>query len=170
MKRFFSEPPKAELPKSAFTPEQERALRAWTTYYPYPMMGLIAAMREVQQWRLCVRPEDEKYLAGLFQTTIAHVHEVATFFPYFTRKPTGRKRIGLCRTLSCALAGSEAMAACLERKLGVAEGQATADGAFSFERMECLGACEQAPALVVNEELKGAATESLIDSVLAERS
>lgn len=151
------------------TPEQEKELQGWTTFYPYPMMGLISAMRRVQQWHLCVTPEDEEYLAKLFQTTAAHVHGVATFFPYFTQKPTGRARIGLCRTLSCALAGSKEMAHCLEKKLGVKERQTTADGAFSFEEMECLGACEQAPALIVNEELKGAATEKLIDSILKEK-
>ena len=149
-----------------FTEEQAKKLEAWTTYYPYVMMGLIEAMREVQEWHLCIKTEDEVFLAGLFKTTVAHVHEVATFFPFFTLKPTGRKRIGLCHTLSCALADSDKMVACLERKLGVKEGEATKDGAFSFETMECLGACEQAPALIVNEELQGAATEGLIDSIV----
>jgi len=152
----------------SMTPEQKKELKAWTTHYPYPMMGLIEAMRRVQEWHLCIKPEDEILLAELFGTSSAHVHEVATFFPFFTQKPTGRRRIGLCRTLSCALAGSKEMAKCLERKLGVKEGQTTPDGAFSFEEMECLGACEQAPALIVNEELKGAATEKLIDSLLKE--
>ena len=86
--------------------------------------------------------------------------------PYFTAQPVGRHRIGLCRTLSCALAGSDKMAARLEAKLGVKEGAVTPDGRLSFERMECLGACEQAPALLVNEELHGKATEALVDSLV----
>ena len=151
--------------KSPFTPEQEKALKAWTTHYPYPMMGLLEAMRAVQQWHLCIRPEDEAYLAALFETSGAHVHEVATFFPYFTQKPTGRRRIGLCHGISCALAGSDKMASCLEKALGVPEGETTPDGEFSWEEMECLGACDFAPALLVNEELKGRATEDSIAKV-----
>lgn len=151
---------------SLFTSEQEKELAGWTTCYPYPMMGLIEAMRAVQEWHRCIRPEDEGYLAELFNTTVAHVHEVATFFPFFTQKPVGRSRIGICRTLSCQLAGSREMVKCLESKLGVKAGQTTPDGEFSFEEMECLGACDHAPALIVNEELKGRATEELIDSIV----
>ncbi len=149
-----------------FSAEEQAQLRSWTTRYPYPMMGLIEAMRQVQEWRRQIRPEDELYLAELFKTSAAHVHSVATFFPYFTAQPVGRHRIGLCRTLSCALAGSDKMAARLEAKLGVKEGAVTPDGRLSFERMECLGACEQAPALLVNEELHGKATEALVDSLV----
>lgn len=156
-----------EVPKSSpFSSEEEALLRSWTVRYPYPMMGLIEAMRQVQDWRRCIRVEEERRLADLFKTSVAQVHEVATFFPYFTRKPTGRHRIGLCRTLSCALAGSDKMAACLERKLGVKEGVTTPDGRFSFELMECLGACEAAPALIVNEEFQGKATEALVESLV----
>lgn len=153
---------------SLFTPEQEQVLRDWTTRYPYPIMGLLEAMRSVQGWQLCVRPEAEAYLAELFQVPLNRVHAVATFFPYFTQQPTGRSRIGLCHGLSCALAGAKKMAGCLEKKLGVAEKATTKDGRFSWEEMECLGACEQGPSLQVNDELKGAATEALIDSLVKE--
>jgi len=148
--------------KSPFTAEQEQILQGWTTYYPYLIMGLIEALRVVQGWHLCVTTDDELYLAQLFKTNPHHVHEVATFFPYFTQKPTGRKRIGLCHGLSCSLAGSDKMAACLKKTLGVNEGQTTPDGEFSFETMECLGACEQAPALQINDRLQGPATEQSI--------
>lgn len=151
------------------TQQEKDALRQWTRRYPYPVMGLIEAMRQVQAWHLCIRPEDEEFLAELFEVPASHVHSVATFFPYFTQRPTGRRRIGLCRGLSCALAGSGRMADCLRRKLGVEAFHPTADGACSWEEMECLGACDQAPALLVNEELKGAATEALIDRLLQEK-
>ena len=154
----------------AFTAEQEKVLRGWTACYPYPIMGLIEAMRQVQQWHLCIKPEDEAFLAELFKTTRTHVHGVATFFPYFTQKPTGRQRIGLCHGLSCAMAGSDKMAGCLETKLGVKEKQTTKDGQFSWEEMECLGACDFAPALIVNEKLKGKATDEMIQQVMGKQS
>lgn len=150
---------------AVFSAEQEKILNSWTTAYPHPIMGILEAMRQVQTWHLCVRPEDEDYLAKIFKTTRSHVHQIATFFPLFTKKPTGRKRIGLCHGISCAMAGSDKMATCLEKKLGVREFETTQDGEFSWEEMECLGACDYAPALIVNEELKGKATESLISEI-----
>jgi NADH-quinone oxidoreductase subunit E len=153
---------------SAFNTEQENILKAWTTRYPTPIMGLIEALRQVQEWHRCVTDEDEVYLAKLFDVPRVRIHEVATFFPSFTQKPTGRHRIGICRGLSCSLAGSKEMCSCLEKKLGIKEGETTADGRFSFETMECLGACDQAPAIIVNDESKGAATEELIVKLAGE--
>ncbi len=153
---------------SAFTPEQVKVLEAWTKEYPYPVMGLIEALRQVQDWHRCVTDADEEYLAKLFSLPRTRIHEVATFFPAFTQRPTGRHRIGVCQGLSCSLAGAEHACRCLEKKLGVRAGETTPDGRFSFERMECLGACDQGPALIVNDELKGAATEELIEKLTEE--
>ena len=66
------------------------------------------------------------------------------------------------------MAGSQEMCRCLEKKLGLKAGETTSDGRFSFETMECLGACDQAPALLVNDELKGAATEEAISRIVEE--
>ena len=90
---------------------------------------------------------------------------MATFFPMFTQKPAGRHRVGICHGLSCAMAGADKMAACLEKTLGVPARQATADGKFSWERMECLGACDHAPALLVDENLRGKADKAAIEKL-----
>jgi NADH:ubiquinone oxidoreductase subunit E len=148
--------------KSPFTPEQEKALLAWTKEYPYPNMGLIEALRSVQDWNRCVTPDAAARVAEIFGLPFSHVWGVATFFPTFTQKPTGKYRIGLCHTLSCHLAGSNAMEKCLEKAFGVKAKETTPDGKFSWEPMECLGACEQGPALQVNDRLQGKATEELI--------
>ena len=91
-----------------------------------------------------------------------HVWGVVTFFPTFTRWKTGSQRVGVCHGLSCFLAGSNKAEKCLEDTLGVPKKQVTVDGKFSWEPVECLGACEQAPALQVNERLVGKATEESI--------
>ncbi|MGH9464723.1 MAG: NAD(P)H-dependent oxidoreductase subunit E, partial [Thermoanaerobaculia bacterium] len=139
-----------------FTAEQQAVLAGWTTHYPYRRMGLIPALRQVQEWHRSVRLEDEEFVAALFELPLAHVHEVVTFFPFFTARPTGEYRVGLCRGISCALAGTDGMQRCLEEALGVSCGETRADGRFSLETMECLGACDLAPALIVGEELLGA--------------
>ena len=159
---------RVEAKAAPFTPDQQEELQGWTSHYPYPIMGLLEAMRSVQEWHRCITGEDVVYLASLFKTSVSHVHQVATFFPMFTRKPAGRHRFGLCHGLSCAMAGSDGMARCLEKALGVDEGETTSDGQFSWEEMECVGACEHAPALLVDERLKGKATEQKISELARE--
>lgn len=148
--------------RSPFTVEQEDALLGWTKVYPYPNMGLIEALRAVQDWHRMITPEAAARVADIFGLPFNRVWGVATFFPTFTRWKTGRRRVGLCHGLSCFLAGSDKMEKCLEAAFGVPAKQATADGELSWEPMECLGACEQAPALQVNDRLQGAATEEMI--------
>jgi NADH:ubiquinone oxidoreductase subunit E len=148
--------------KSPFTSEQETVLLAWKGRFPYPNMGLLEALRAVQNWHRCVTPDDAKRVGELFDLPFNRVWGVATFFPTFTQVPTGKHRVGLCHGLSCFLAGSNKMSKCLAEKLGVSEREVTKDGKFSWEEMECLGACEQAPALQVNDRLQGKATEESI--------
>ncbi len=147
---------------SAFTPEQEKVLVAWTKRYPYPNMGLVEALRSVQEWHRCVTPAAAARVAELFELPFSRVWGVATFFPSFTTKPTGRHRVGLCHGLSCSLAGSDKMETCLEETLGTKAFETSADGKLSWEPMECLGACEQGPALLVNDRLQGQATPDKI--------
>jgi NADP-reducing hydrogenase subunit HndA len=148
--------------KSPFTAEQEAALKKWRDYYPYTNMGLVEALRAVQDWNRMISPDAAARVAEIFELPFNRVWGVVNFFPSFTVKPTGKYRVGLCHGLSCFLKGSNKMEACLEKTLGVKAKAATPDGKFSWEPMECLGACEQGPALQVNDRLKGKATEELI--------
>ncbi len=152
--------------KNPFTPEQMKELERWTKEYPYPIMGLLEALRSVQHWHLCVTPDDEAVVAGIFKTTRMRVHELVTFFPMFTQTPTGRRRLGVCHGLSCAMAGAKDVCKTLEKRLGVEEGETTKDGEFSWEELECIGACDYAPAIQVNDELQGKATAEKLDAVL----
>ena len=152
--------------KSPFTVDQEAALNKWKGYYPYTNMGLVEALRSVQDWNRMISPDAAARVAEIFGLPFNRVWGVVNFFPTFTIKPTGKHRIGLCHGLSCFLKGSNKMKACLEKTFGVKEKEATADGKFSWEEMECLGACEQGPALQVNDRLQGKATEESIGALL----
>ncbi len=154
--------------KPVFSAAEEKTLKGWTTRFPYPAMGLIEALRQVQEWRRHIGPAEESRLAEMFEVPLRRVHEVATFFPLFTQKPTGRRRIGICRGLSCELGGSDKAVRALKEKLGVGPGETTPDGEWSFEEMECLGACEMAPAAIVNEELVGAASEETARRIVSD--
>lgn len=148
--------------KAAFTPEQEKALVAWTKKYPYPNLGLIEALRSVQDWHRRITPAAAARTAEIFNLPFSHVWGVANFFPTFTQWKTGEKRVGICHGLTCYFAGSSKMEKCLEKTLGVPEKTATPDGKFSWETMECLGSCEHGPAMQVNDRFVGKATEDSI--------
>jgi NADH-quinone oxidoreductase subunit E len=147
---------------TAFTAEQEKILAAWTKHYPYSNMGLVEALRSVQDWNRMISPEAAARVAEIFGLPFNRVWGVVNFFPTFTTQPTGKHRFGLCHGLSCWLAGSDEMEKCLSKTLGAKAKETTADGKFSWEPMECLGACEQGPALQINDRLKGKATEETI--------
>jgi NADH-quinone oxidoreductase subunit E len=151
--------------KNPFTAEQEKTLKGWAERYPARQMGLVEALRAVQEWHRRIPQDAVFYLADLFQLPVNWVHSTATFFPTFTQEPTGRHRLGICHGLSCWLAGSDAAEACLTKTLGVGPREVTKDGRLSWEPMECLGACEQAPALQVDDRLQGKATDALIEKL-----
>ena len=79
------------------------------------------------------------------------VYEVATFYTMYNVKPQGRFKISICTNLPCALSGANAAAEHLKRTLGVGFGETTADGKFTLKEGECMGACGDAPVLIVND-------------------
>jgi len=78
------------------------------------------------------------------------VYEVASFYTMYDLKPVGRCKIAVCTNLPCALQGANAAAAHLKHKLGIGFGETTADGAFTLKEAECMGACGEAPVLIIN--------------------
>lgn len=99
----------------------------------------------------------------------AEVYGVATFYSYFSVKPRGTYVIRICRTISCAKQGDYHPAiAALFSDLGIGFGETTADGVFTLEQTNCMGMCDQGPAMMVNEEVHAKLTESSVRTILNE--
>ncbi len=96
----------------------------------------------------------------------AEAYGLATYYSMFHSEPIGRNVIYLCDNLTCLLLGAESLRSYLERKLGIRMGQTTKDGRFTLKNAECLGACGQAPVMLINEDLYEELTESRIDEIL----
>lgn len=94
------------------------------------------------------------------------VYGTATFYSLLQRRPAGRHVISICHNLTCTLLGAEPLIEHLERKLGIAEGEVTPDGRFSFRRIECIGRCDGAPAMLVGDDYHGELTAEKIDAIL----
>ena len=90
-------------------------------------------------------------VAGYLGMPPVAVYEVATFYTMYNVKPQGRFKISICTNLPCALSGANAAADHLKAKLGVGFGETTADGKFTLKEGECMGACGDAPVLIVND-------------------
>jgi len=97
------------------------------------------------------------------------VYEVATFYTMYNVKPQGRFKISICTNLPCALSGANAAADHLKQKLGVGFGETTPDGKFTLKEGECMGACGDAPVLIVdNKRMCSFMSDEKLDKLLEE--
>jgi NADH-quinone oxidoreductase subunit E len=110
--------------------------------------------------------EAEEYVAGLFDLSPAHVHEVVTFYTLYFRARPGRHVVSVCHNLSCHLAGASGIIAHLKRRLGVDPGETTEDGRVTLLSVECLCACEAAPMMQVDDRYELNLTPTTVDRIL----
>lgn len=113
-----------------------------------------------------VNPEAEQYIAGLMDLPASFVHEVVTFYNMYIQEPVGRHHLMLCDNVSCMLCGAEGLVAHLKERLVIAPGETTADGKFTLWTVECLGACEMAPEVLVDHKFYGNLTVKKLDELL----
>jgi NADH-quinone oxidoreductase subunit E len=110
-----------------------------------------------------------RHVAELLGITRADVEDVVSFYTMFYTRPVGKFVLQVCRTLSCALNGAERVTEELAAKLGIEPGQTDAGGTFTLIEVECLGACDRAPVVMVNdawhERLKPEDASKLVDDL-----
>ena len=126
--------------------------------FPEARSALIPALWRVQEEYGYVSSEACGELAPLFDCSAAHVKEVLSFYTMFYQKPMGKHQIRVCKTLSCWLLGAQKVVSGLKKELNVELGEATPDKKYSLEVVECLGACDLAPVVQVNEKQYGKVT------------
>ena len=113
--------------------------------------AVMACLAIVQQEQGHVSPESELGIAQHLGMPAMAVHEVTTFYNMFNQQPVGRFKLNVCTNLPCALRNGYGALEHLQKKLGISMGQTTADGLFTLQQSECLGACADAPVMLVND-------------------
>lgn len=113
--------------------------------------AVIACLAIVQQEQGHVSAEAEKGVAEVLGMPPIAVHEVTTFYNMFNQAPVGRFKLNVCTNLPCQLRGGQKALEHLCETLGVEDGGTTADGTFTVSKCECLGACADAPVMLVND-------------------
>ena len=120
----------------------------------------------VQRARGWVSDEAVADLADFLGESAEEVDGIATFYSLIYRRPVGRHVILVCDSVSCWIMGYRTIREHLSKRLGIAFGETTADGRFTLLPVACLGACEQAPAMMVDEDLHGNLTAEKVDEIL----
>ena len=147
------DPEPAGAPPFAYTPENRARFDEIVTRYPPDQRrsAVLPALYLVQDQHGHIPASAMRHVAELLGITPADVEDVVSFYTMFYTKPVGRFVLQVCRTLSCALNGAERVTEALAAGLGIAPGQTDPTGTFTLVEVECLGACDRAPVVMVND-------------------
>ena len=113
--------------------------------------AVMACLSIVQQENGHVSAEAEKAIADYLGMPAMAVHEVTTFYNMYNQQPVGKYKLNVCTNLPCQLRDGYVALHHLEKKLGISMGETTADGMFTLQQSECLGACADSPVMLVND-------------------
>jgi NADH-quinone oxidoreductase E subunit len=128
--------------------------------------NLLPMLQKAQEKSHCLSPQFMNKAADSLNLSMSEVYGVSTFYSFFSTRPLGRNVIRVCKSVPCYLKGSQVILKCLEDELGIKPGEVTRDKKFSLELANCIGACDQAPAMLVNHDVHGNLTPKIISRIL----
>ena len=148
------------------TPEQEAELKKAIAELKDQRGALMPIMQKAQGIYGYLPYEVQKMIAEETGTPIEKIYGVATFYAQFTLNPKGKYRISVCLGTACYVKGGDKIWDALRKKLGINEGECTADGRFSLDSCRCIGACGMAPVMMINDDVYGRLTVDQLDGIL----
>lgn len=140
---------------SALSNEEIEAIEAEVAHLPDRPSAAIEAMQIVQAKRGWVSDESLNAIARLLDMSSAELDSIATFYNLIYRQPVGRHVVMVCDSVSCYVMGCDKVRGSVAGHLGIEPGQTTEDGRFTLLPIVCLGACDHAPVMMVDDELLG---------------
>jgi NADH-quinone oxidoreductase subunit E len=150
----------------ALTEEEIQEIETKTRSYPQKRGACVEAFKIVQRRHGWVSDEHLREVATLLEMTPDELDSVATFYSLIFREPVGRHVILVCDSVVCWIMGYENLLEHLRSVLGIGLGETTGDGRFTLLPVSCLGACDHAPALMIDEDLHTDLTAEKIDEIL----
>jgi len=137
-----------------YTPENQKIFDEIVTHYPPDRRrsAILYALYLVQDQQGYISRQAMRFVAQQIGCTPAEVEDVVSYYVMFFTKPVGTYVLSVCRTLSCALNGAERVTEAIGRELGIVPGQTDPSGTFTLTEFECLGACDRAPVVMVNND------------------
>lgn len=156
---------------SAISEALKERIRAYLPRYPSKQAVTLPALHLVHDEMRYVSHEAIREIADILDLSPAEVHDTMSFYQFFRETEAtrlGKTRLWVCRSLACMLRGGEEVLADVCQKLHVQPGQTSADGKITVEFAECIGACEGAPCVLINDEYRLNVTTDKVDGLLAE--
>ncbi len=155
---------------SALSPHVLDEIKELPAKFPQPRSAVMPALDLAQEELGYLTPEAMSQVAEALEVDPGYVEGVATFYSLFHHAPVGKHRFYVCTNLSCTLRGANEIVDHLKTAIGVKEpNEVSADGLFSYEEVECLGACEYAPMMRLDQRYHYDLTDEKIDKLIAER-
>jgi NADH-quinone oxidoreductase subunit E len=146
--------------------EETQEIEAEFSNYAQKSAVVIEALKIVQRHRRWVSDESVHDIAALLEMTPDEVDSVASFYNLIFRRPVGQHVILMCDSITCWIMGCERLGEELSARLGIGLGETTADGEFTFLPIVCLGTCDHAPALMVDDDLYRDVEPDRVDDIL----
>ena len=155
---------------SALSPHVLEEIKELPARYPQPRSAVMPALDLAQEELGYLTPEAMSEVATALELDPGYVEGVATFYTLFHHFPVGKHRFYMCTNLSCTLRGANELVDHFKQAVGVKEpDEVSSDGLFSFEEVECLGACEYAPMMRLDQHYHYDLTVDKVDALIAER-
>ncbi|MDD2875999.1 MAG: NADH-quinone oxidoreductase subunit NuoE [Acidiphilium sp.] len=151
---------------SDLTAEQRDAITAMAGHYDHKRGACIEALKYVQSHYRFVSDRHLAEVATLLDMSCADLDGVATYYNLIFRRPVGEHVIFLCDSVSCWIMGRDAVNQRIRARLGIEPGETTPDGAYTLLPIVCLGHCDHAPAMLLDETLHGDLDAARIDTIL----
>ncbi|HEY51591.1 MAG TPA: NADH-quinone oxidoreductase subunit NuoE [Dehalococcoidia bacterium] len=139
--------------KGVITPQKDRS-------------DLIVRLQEAQQRYGYVPEEVIRALADSLNIPVHEVYGVASFYSFLSTRPLGRNVIRVCKSLPCYLKSAEMIMEAVQKELGIGLGETTPDGRFTFQLTNCIGLCDHAPAMLINQDTHVDLTPEKIKQIL----
>ncbi len=127
---------------------------------------LLARLEEIQRELGWVSRDSMVQTAAELGLTLGDVYGVATFYSFLSVHPLGRNIIRICKSLPCHAKNTQMIVEAIREQLGISPGETTPDGRFSFALTNCIGACDEAPAMLINDHVHGELTPAKIVEIL----
>ncbi|HEY8505816.1 MAG TPA: NAD(P)H-dependent oxidoreductase subunit E [Gemmataceae bacterium] len=155
---------------SVLSEELKEKIRAYLPRYPRKQAATLPALHLVQDELRCVPYAAIREVAEILELNPAEVYDAMSFYGFFKEEPDrlGKTRLWVCRSLPCMLRGAEELLAYFSEKLGVKPGETTADGKITLEFAECIGACEGAPCVLLDDVHRMNVTKETADKLIEE--
>jgi NADH-quinone oxidoreductase subunit E len=149
-----------------FSEKAKKKIEEIVARYPQKEAAILPVLHMAQQEFGSISAEVEKQVARILGIKPIRVRELVTFYTMFHREALGKYHIQVCSNLSCSLLGAGNLVDYLAEKLGIEPGETTPDKKFTLSTVECLGACERAPCMMINFNYYGDISPEKVDEIL----